>query len=862
MRSAIEWLLGVKAGEFAGADSWRVGFVAEWGNVTGLVLLAVFVALVWLAVRSYRREGDARGRVKAVLAGVRIAVIVLVFVILFQPAVVLRYVKTLHRSLVLLVDDSISMSFADSYPSGQQRDRLAGLLAVKPDDLGGLTRMEIARKAFVRPAGPVNRLAADHPLMILHYSTNRPGRDAYTRLIDTIGPVEPGASDGAGPAADRLAELLGPLTGSGYETNIAVALRDALERTQGRRVAGIVLVSDGRSTVRGGSGLTGALEYARQRGVPLYAVAVGDPTPPRRLAVTGLQAPREVRRLASVEFTAMLSHRNMAGQTVRVRLMRRRGDRKEWTDTGVVKTVKLAAPDAGGAGSDTGTDRGIQPVALHHEPDELGRFVYKAVIVAGPDAPGTGPGAAAAPTQNPDEAIVEVSDEKINILLVSGDAGYEFQYIKHILYRAGDRYRLSVWQQNADKDISQVASTGMKLSRLPRELPELIGSPGGRGHPGYDVVILYDPQPTSGGFDEQFVDMLKTFVSSHGGGLCYVAGNKYSESVLPAEGPYKALMDLLPVVLAPNRIDLAERIGQRVPEPWPVHLTSYGLDHPVMRLGDSSDHTAQVWQVLPGIFWSHPVQKTKPAARALAVHSNPMRRTMRNKAEPLVVVQPLGAGRVLYVGSDETWRWRFVRDAYYHRRFWTNAVRFLASLKARKVVITTGGDRFAAGEKITIEVEAYDDQYRPVRDETFELKMTDLATDESKELTLKAVDPKNRPGQYRATFVARHTGTYELKARGSDGGDAQQGKQIIIELPQAEARRSEADLAAMRTVASHPDNFLHVHQVDKLAELIPPGRLTTYHDVPRELWDSPLALFLIVVLLVVEWILRKKHNMA
>jgi len=848
MRTAIEWLLGVKAGEFAGADSWRVGFVAEWGGYTKLALLAVLAAMVYLAVRSYRREGDSPRGAKGALAGIRIAVIVLVFVILFQPAVVLRYVKTLHRSLVVLVDDSLSMSFSDPYPPGEAREQLAGFLGVDPSDLGGLSRMEIARRALTRPDGPMDRLAADHPLMILRYSTNRPGRDAYTHLMDTIGPVEP--ADGAGaPVAERLAALLGPLTGSGYETNITLALRDAMERTRGRRVAGIVLVSDGRSTAAGG-GLTGALEYARRRGVPLYAVAVGDPTPPKRLAVTGLRAPRQVRRLARVEFTAMLSHRNMGSQTVRVRLLCRRSDRTEWTDTGAAKTVKLADDDAE-------TDRGLRHVTLHHEPDELGRFIYKAVVEGGDDA--KGPEARGA-----GEAVVEVSDEKIKILLVTGDAGYEFQFLKNFLFRTRDRYRLSVWQQNADKDISQVASTGMKLGRLPRELEELIGSPSGKPHPGYDVVILYDPQPTQDGFDERFVGMLKTFVRSHGGGLCYVAGNKYSESTLATGGtggPYAQLADLLPVVLAPNRVDFAARIGQRRPAPWPVRLTSYGLDHPVTRLDDSSEQTAGAWEALPGIFWSHAVRKQKPAARALAVHSNPMRRTARNDPEPLVVVQPLGAGRVLYVGFDETWRWRFVRDAYYHRRFWSNAVRFLASLKARRVVITTGGDRFSVGEKITVEVEAYDDQYRPIRNETFELKMTNVATAESKKLTLKAVDPENRPGQYKTTLVARRTGTYELEAD-RDADDAPQAKQILIELPQAEARRTEADLAAMKTIASRPENFLHVHEVDRLAGLIRPGRLTTYHDVPRELWDSPAALFLIVLLLVTEWILRKKHNMA
>jgi hypothetical protein len=854
MNRVIEWLLGPKVGELAGADNWWVTFIGDWSSYARLALLLVFAAMVYLTVRSYRREGDARPRVKATLAGVRIAVIVLVFIVLFRPAIMLRYVKTLRRSLVVLVDDSLSMSFSDRYADPEQREQLAGLLGVTPEKLAEMSRTEIAQQALTRDGGPVGKLAADHPLMVMCYSTNQPGQEAYTRLLETIEPPENVDETESPDAGIRLAKLLADLKGAGYETDLATALRDVLERTQGQRVAGIVLVSDGRNTARAANGLTGVLLYARQRGVPLYTVTVGDPTPPKNLAIRGFQGPREVRRMARTEFTAMLSHRNLAGESVTVALKRHRSDREEWSDTGVSKTVTLAA--ATGEDDDAKTARAVQAVTLHHEPDELGEFVYKAVVASRPDERNVA-------DNHSDPVTIRVSDEKINILLVSGDAGYEFQYIKNILYRSPELYRLSVWQQNADKNINQVSSTGMKLARLPQTLEELIGKPGSKTNPGYDVIMLYDPQPTKDGFDEKFVTMLKTFVRNHGGGLCYVAGNKYSESALPSEGPYKSLVDLLPVTLKPNVINLTERLGHVTPQPWQVQLTSYGLDHPVMRLGETSKETEQVWGMLPGIYWSHPVYKAKPVARVLAVHSNPLRLTARRESEPLVAVQPVGSGQVLYVGFDETWRWRFVRDAYYHRRFWANAVRYLASLKARKVVITTGGDRFSAGEKVKVEVEAYDDQYRPIAEETFELVMKNLDDETEETLTLQAVDPENKPGQFTLEIVARSTGRFQLSSqRGGSEGKGDESKRIVVELPQAEKLRVEADQTTMATIASRPEHSLPAREVDKLAGLIPPGRLTTYQDVPQELWDSQLMLLLVVILLVVEWILRKKHNMA
>jgi hypothetical protein len=87
-------------------------------------------------------------------------------------------------------------------------------------------------------------------------------------------------------------------------------------------------------------------------------------------------------------------------------------------------------------------------------------------------------------------------------------------------------------------------------------------------------------------------------------------------------------------------------------------------------------------------------------------------------------------------------------------------------------------------------------------------------------------------------------------------------KKIFVQLPKAEARRREANKQTLRTIASRDDRFLDVHEISKLSELIPPGRLKTTRQQASKLWDCPLTLIIIVLLLAVEWIGRKKCNMA
>lgn len=846
MTSILQWLLGNRPAVDAGEGEWRFGFVAGYDGAVVLALLCVGAALVYLTIRSYRREGDAPRRAKAILAGLRIATVLLVLAVLFRPAMVLRTTRTLHSAMVVLLDDSLSMSLTDAY-SGQEltsrREKLAAAVGIEPDELENLSRAELVRQVLARPDGPLERLSRDHPLILMRYSTDRPGLEAYTHVL---GEVAIGSTDSAD--AD-VSMSLGSLSGSGYETDIATAVRDAVEHVRGRRIAALVHVGDARITTENGRDrLGGALAYAEQAGVQVVSVAVGDATPPKNLAVSSLRGPSEVRQGSTIEFEVTVSHRNLSGAEALCRLLRRDASGGEFADTGESVAFGLDAPDNEDEASLT-----TQAIVLRAEADELGEFEYRATVDALPGERHS--------DDNFADAAVNISERRIHVLLISGDAGWDFRYLRNFLLRQPELYQISVWQQNADTEVNQAASTGMKLTRLPRTLAQLIGVPGDEDKPGYDVVILQDPRPTEGGFDKEFVQMLKTFVVEHGGGVCYVAGNKHTDSILCGNSEFAPLADLLPVVLTPNTLDISERISGRAAQAWPVEPTSYGLDHPIMQLGASGQSAADVWSVLPPLYWTHQVLSVKPMARVLAVNTDTMRRTRQRQPEPLLAAMPVGTGKAVYVGFSGSWRWRAPRDARYHRLFWANVVRYLATLRARQVVITTGGDRFDAGADITIRVEAYDESFQPLTDETFDVELIDLGSGEARTISLEGTD---QPGRYRTTVKADRTGDFELTALRDDPHAERKvaGRRFTVELPRAETRTPEADIETAGMLASRPEGAIRLCDTDKLVELIPPERMTAVSEHPRELWDTRLMLLIIVALLAAEWALRKKHNMA
>lgn len=868
MKKLIEWFLGIQPDDLAAGESWRIGLIARHTNYALLGMLALLVAMVYLTIRSYRREGDTPPAAKALLSVLRILVIVSVLLLLLRPALVLRFTETLRSAVVVVIDDSLSMGKKDSYVRNPRRGALATFAGVEPDGLAEMSRTGLIRRALARADGPAAMLAEDHPLIFLSYSTNDPGNAEYTRSLLSFEAPEAEPEDAQARArmaeelAGKLDQALGSLKAVGFETNIARALYDALETVQGRRVGGIVLFSDGQATADANEkAIRAETLKAARRGVPLLAVLVGDDTLPTNVVVAGLQARGKVARKSRLVLTAQVAHRNLGEQTVTIRLMRRKqqdGKWGEWTEVGEAKSVRLVKQPDPDHPDDDERSVGLQDVELSAETEEVGTFEYKAVADTVEGEQET--------DDNACEPVgVEVTDEKINVLLVSADAGWEFQYLRNVLLRQEDRFRVGVWQQNAPEEVNQIASKGMALKQLPSTKAELIGSAGGKPYPGYRVVILYDPQPSEAKDDRTrgmlpLVKLLEEFVGEHGGGLCYIAGNKYSDAVVDRDGDFKQLALMLPVVLRPNTIDLTQRIAERRPEPLPVRLTSYGLDHAITAIGDGNEQARDIWPNLPGPYWWHPVHKVKLSARVLA--ESPKRRTSDGEPEPILAVQPYGTGRVLYVGADATWRWRFLRDGKCHRKFWVNVVQYLASPKARQVIITAGGDRFDAGKEIEIEVTAYDDDYRRLTDKTFQVEKIDQETQRRETLKLEAV--KGRPGEYKTTIVPKRAGKFLLTALWGDKerGSKVQSKKITIEVPESEARRPEANPVLLGLVASNRQNFLHLDEVDRLGTLIHAEPLRTVREKKREIWDTRLTLALILLLLAAEWILRKRYNMA
>ena len=213
---------------------------------------------------------------------------------------------------------------------------------------------------------------------------------------------------------------------------------------------------------------------------------------------------------------------------------------------------------------------------------------------------------------------------------------------------------------------------------------------------GYDVVICSDINRTI--FSEAQLAWTVELVASQGGGFCMIGGytafgaGKWDQTVWE---------QMIPVDMKTEAEGYKwETVTPKVPDEARLH--------PLWHLDEDPDRCARILAAHPPFMGFNLVNRAKPAARVLAWHES--------LSMPLIAVQPYGRGRSMAFVSDAAGGWgeRYQtewgegeRDNRYYRRFWVNAVRWLAenSLSAHRtrLLASTEAVNYLPGEVIRLQ---------------------------------------------------------------------------------------------------------------------------------------------------------------
>jgi uncharacterized membrane protein len=810
-RRSVEVAFGVPPAAAGEGTRWRLEFLPylsgdprtdRWLAGTGGV--AAIVLAVWV----YRRE--LKGRRGSSMIGLRAAVVLLTLGLLL-PQVRLLFEREGWPDLVLLIDDSQSMGHIDDYQDPAVKAKADEL--AKAAGLPAAQRLALAQALVTRgDAAWLDALIARQAKLHVFHCSSR---------VERLAEINSAADRGAGADAVRGLKPTGPSSALG------AAVRTILQEFRGSALAGIVMFTDGVPT--DGDDLVQAAQQAVKTGVPLYFVGVGDAHEPRDLILHDLLVEDAVHVQDRLVFEARLTNKGgLRATTVPVTLSEKQGDqlkelaREEVTLDPAGKPVK---------------------VRLTHTPTSPGEREYVVEVPAQPDETD-------AANNRLTRRIYVAEFQRTRVLYVEGYPRYEYRFLKTLLERESAATRanktidLKVLLADADPDYPKEDRSA--VDSFPATRDDLFNQ--------YDLVILGDVDPRQPKLGDKHLQWLADFVREKGGGLLVIAGAQF----MPAAYKDTPLADVLPVELSstagPDNRDQIE--GYR------LRLAPVGRMHPLFRfVPDEADNQA-IWDRLTPLFWSAGTYKPKPAAEVLAIRPA----VGTEAAEPLAVQHFAGAGRVMYFGFDEAWRWRLREDERLYNQFWIQTVRYLARTRLGRIELRADKQvPYRQGEPIRISVRFPDDVPPPEAKVAVQVTAEFIAPGgEVEAQTLKLAKLDGSRATYETLLTRTAQGTYKFWLAAPTPPGAKPLATAVVLPPPGEMDRLQMNRPDLeRAALVSRGKFYTLADADRLPEELPPMPRVTLNQPrpPWPLWTHPAVFALAIGLLTGEWLLRKRRQL-
>ncbi len=783
MSDFTRWWLGIRD---LPVDS--EGLRLAWEHVLpGWLWLVLVVGCVLIAVWSYARI-DAPQRIRVLLASTRVSILVLLVIAIAGPMVELPRERVEPDYVAVLLDRSRSMQVRDG--SGRTVDGQRS------------SREEILRRVVSEAGEPWRNPGDSRRLLWIGFG------DGVSEL------PEPGASERSEPPVE-IGEA------EGWSTRLGPAIEEALRRTTGRPLAGVVLVTDGRTDRPPDRDLV-----RRLLGVaaPVHVVPLGAENPVGDAGIGRVESPRRVFARDAVPIVVEVENRGRSG-LVRLEL-------HDETSGVVLDTVEVEV--------DKEVDR-LEAVLTARPTSDADGIVqgvrrWSVRIVDGDDL---------VPENDLASIDIELVDRPLRVLYIEGGPRWEYRYLKNLLLREPS-IESSVMLLSADRDFAQEGNT--PLARLPRDFTEFSR---------FDLVILGD-LPASF-LTEGRQEAIKELVERRGGGLVLLGGPRsmpetWTDTPLADLVPFSGGFDLdrhaTPVMANPTAA--AERLGVlrlsdpgrgSSPESWPRDLSdpSYG------------------WSRLQ---WAQRIEpeQIKPTAEVLA-SATPVDEDS-GAATPLVVAMRYGAGQILYVATDEIWRWRYGRGERLYERFWVQLLRLLGREAVESDVpvrITAGPERTELGRPVLVTVDLLDSSLGLEPPETVLVEAIDADGNVLRTFELSATGEATWSG----SWIPEDLGPVSHRIADPGLSSLSGGRTVDVEVvrPDDELRLADADHPLLNLLARDTGGAMHRIAdpgdpravLDRIHDVLPNRAIITETPIRERIWTSPLFFAMLLLLATLEW---------
>jgi hypothetical protein len=784
MQNALDQILLLRELSTGDAD-----VVLDWARPFPAWAWALLVpTCLALALWSYSRL-SGKLAYRMALGTARALVLLMLAILISGPQLVKQTQRIEKDWVALLLDRSASMNVADA-PGGVSREaQLKELL-------------EAARPSLAK-------LSKDKQVLLIGF-------------------------DGASyelPAQDLNTSAFSLPTPQGTRTRIDQALQQTLKRLAARPVAGIAVVSDGRSA---DAVSRETLKELDARQIPVFSVPMGSERPLQDLVISRIDAPHAAFVSDPVPIVVSID---------------RLGDDDREAD-GNVELVDTA----------TGAVIDSQPLALG-----------EVILTARPSAPGSQNWAIRVVPSTPDLSpennvaplLLDVADRPVRVLYLDGYPRWEYRYLKYTLVR----------EKLIQSAVTILSPDRRYLREGSHPIDSLPNSP--EEWSNFDVIILGDLRPEL--FSADQLRNIRAAVATRGVGLLWLGG----PAATPSSWKSTPLADLIPFSLA--NFEAGSRATQWL-DPVVVRPGESVRRYGVLQLGDQATEPWPEWLGSGELGWTllRWAQKIepswlKPASEVLGI-AVPVVGTQaapESAARPLIISMRYGAGRIVYVGTDEIWRFRYGRGETLPERFWIPLVRLLAreslGRSGKPALLEASPARAEMDQQVQISARLLDQSMLEARPKGFGVRITPVNGDGSPSgrppvsIELRPSIPSTEDpnvtlvGQFAGAWLPSEPGIYSITPSDPMFLGLDLAARVEVVAPSDELRQPQSNHALLRSLAEATrGKVLQPGELGSLAEQLPNRELRIL-GLPRieTLWDKPLPWALIVGLLVLEWIFRR-----
>ena len=616
------------------------------------------------------------------------------------------------------------------------------------------------------------------------------------------------------------------LGSAGTASSIDQALEYVDQQLSGLALGGVLLLSDGADN-EGIDPVERAQGFGA-REIPIFTVGVGQENIPRDVGIVDVAAAKTVLEGSVFNIDVALSNQGYANKEVALT---------------VYDGEQLVASKRVVLGPDSSTRR----FDLELTPEKQEATVYRLEV------------------EEQDGEIVLQNNQysflvdnsarpALDILYVDGHPRNEYKFIRRAVEEDSSIRLATYLQTGPGKFYRQGIKTPLELSTgFPERADELYQ---------YEAIILGDIDKDF--FSDGQLSLIQDFVAERGGGLL-VAGmldDLFVDTVLADILPVSLISsNLLPQTLQGGIARGTHPTG----ELFTPELTTAGEYSELLRLHGEDAENQRLWAQMPELQGVYVTGRAKPGATVLMEH--PLLQ-FQNQRLPIIATQRYGSGRSMSITSASTWRWQMMMPAadQSHERIWRQVLRWLAVSALERVTVEFDREFYHVGDRVNVTATVRDLNYLPDNNASVWMHMSDPdggVIDNAMDWDI------DQDGVYRSSFEVQTEGVFNLMvdvasaAGEADRSDTEKSAAFVVTPSLREYSSAGRDTGLLERIASvSGGRYYDLSSTGTLATDISYTPSAYSKEVQEDLWDMPLLLLLLIVLLCADWVARRFKGLS